>query len=170
MEQMKGRVHNTHKMNNYLLDAEDNLLPEIMSCLLIENQKDFEFPEMRESALKVLGSFVACGVEKTIDKIAQGVNTVICSKNIGHRQATVLLFSTLCESMNKEYVLSYLRAGFDPMFALIRDEQSVVVSNSLSGLATIAEIYPEIFYTHQEIKRMIHELLSLLGSANPSIV
>lgn len=98
VEQIKGRVHHTQnlQMPNYLMDVEEVMMPEIMGCLLIENQKDLDFPEMRQSALKVLGTFVACGKEKTIDRITQGVNAIISSESPGHRQATVLLFSTLC--------------------------------------------------------------------------
>jgi hypothetical protein len=49
VEQIKGRVHHTQnlQMPNYLMDVEEVMMPEIMGCLLIENQKDLDFPEMR---------------------------------------------------------------------------------------------------------------------------
>ena len=66
-----------------------------MRCLLIEKEDELEFPELRESALKAIGTFVASGDEKIVDRIAEGVGSIIESQIAGHRQATILLFSTL---------------------------------------------------------------------------
>lgn len=67
-----------------------------MRCLLIENKNDVDFPEMRNSAAKTLGTFATMGNHQTIDIIATGAATCLHSSEIGHQQATAVLLSTLC--------------------------------------------------------------------------
>lgn len=56
-----------------------DILPEVMRCLLIENKNDVDFPEMRNSAAKTLGTFAAMGNRQTIDIIANGAATCLHS-------------------------------------------------------------------------------------------
>lgn len=50
-----------------------------MKCLLILNKDDFDFVEMRESALKTLQIIVEAGNKDVVDKITEGVSIVVNS-------------------------------------------------------------------------------------------
>lgn len=75
---------------------QNSLLPEVMACLLIENQEDLEFTELRNSANKTLGTMVACGNREAADSIINGVAQIVKSDKVGHQQASAILLSALC--------------------------------------------------------------------------
>ena len=54
------------------------------------------FPEMRNSANKTLGTMIACGNRQGVDTVVNGVATILKSENIGHQQATAVILSSLC--------------------------------------------------------------------------
>ena len=78
-------------------------MPEVMRCLLIENQDDLDFPEMRNSAAKTIGTMVAIGDNETIQIVLNGVSAIVQSTNLGHQQGSAILLSTLCEAQNKNF-------------------------------------------------------------------
>jgi len=48
-------------LKNILQIVHADILPEIMACILIISTNDIGFTELRESAIKALGTFVSCG-------------------------------------------------------------------------------------------------------------
>jgi hypothetical protein len=70
-------------INNYLQNASEKLLPEVMRCVVIINKKDLDFTELRESGLKTLGTFVECGNQSVVDTITGGISIIINSSNTG---------------------------------------------------------------------------------------
>lgn len=84
-----------------MIDYQNDLLPEIMRCFLIETPDDLNNSEFRSSAMKALGSMVACGNPDTLDIIINGVNTMVNSNNPGFEQASAPLLSALCEYPNQ---------------------------------------------------------------------
>lgn len=81
---------------NYLTPIQEKIMPEIMRCLLIETREDLDFPEMRNSAAKTIGTMVAIGNHDTINIVLTGVSTIIQTPNVGHQQASAILLSTIC--------------------------------------------------------------------------
>ena len=69
-----------------------------MRCILIESQNDLDFPEMRNSAAKTLGTMIAIGDHQTIQIVLNGVNAIVQSSNLGHQQGSAILLSSICES------------------------------------------------------------------------
>lgn len=109
-----------------------------MRCLLIETKDDLDFPEMRNSACKTLGTFATFGNRQTVDIIANGTATCLKSADLGHQQATAILLSTLCENSDKQYILQLINQAFDPVLNLLNSNNDVVVHNTLNGLSAIA--------------------------------
>ena len=139
MQDMEGRTNTNQTANpNYLAPLQDKIMPEVMRCLLIESKDDLDFPEMRSSAAKSIGTFVAIGNHETINIVINGVATVLQSGNIGHQQATCILLSTICEATDKAYAFKNISDAFDQTLGLLNSNESIVVSNTLNGLATIA--------------------------------
>lgn len=95
-QELEGRTNNTPGAANFLMPIQQAVLPEVMRCLLIENKADLEFPEMRNSAAKTIGTFVSVGDKDTIDIVAKGTATCLRSSELGHQQASAVLLSTLC--------------------------------------------------------------------------
>lgn len=62
---------------------QDELLPVVMRCLLIETKNDLEFSELRNSASKTLGTIISCGNRQAVDTVIQGVAHVVKSDNVG---------------------------------------------------------------------------------------
>lgn len=141
-----------------------------MGCLVVENKADLDFPELRESSLKVIGTFVASGDMNIVNRVIEGISQIIESENPWHRQATVLLFSALCEYKDLHQIQSYLERGFDAMFKLVTDKDILVVKNSLIGFITIAEFFPSHFYTHANINTITYTLLELMSSNDSRII
>mgnify|MGYP000940136191 CR=1 FL=1 len=67
-----------------------------MRCLLIENQAELSFPDLRNSSVKALSTLVAVGNNDTIDIVANGAATCLKSDMLGHQQATAVILSALC--------------------------------------------------------------------------
>lgn len=67
-----------------------------MGCMLILTNSDLDLPDLRESSVRALTTFVGCCGRSVADKVIEGVSRVIQSPNAGERQASALLFSCLC--------------------------------------------------------------------------
>lgn len=90
-----------YTLQNILQIAHEVVLPEVMACILIMNKKDIDFPQLRESAVKTLGTFVECGNREIAEKVTDGVSRIIQSSNPGERQASALLFGCLSQFDDK---------------------------------------------------------------------
>lgn len=130
--------HPNNQLVNYLLPIQENILPHIMRCLLIENKADLEFPEMRNSAAKTLSTFASIGNRETVDLIANGAASCLKSEELGHQQATALLLSALCENYDHDYVGRLINDAFDPVLQLLNSPTEIVLLNTLNGLIPIA--------------------------------
>ena len=133
-QDLEGKIDVQHNIQNYLTPLQDKILPEIMSCLLIENSSDYEFSEMRNSAAKSLGTMVAIGNHETIQIVMNGVGMIIGSENVGHQQASAILLSTLCEYPDQDYAFKVISEAFDRVLGLLNSNEPIVTSNTLSGL------------------------------------
>lgn len=89
-------LNQRQSLPNYFLIASQEILPEMMALMLITNKRDADFSELRESAVQTLTTVIECGDLSIVDKITEGVATILQSSNPGERQATVLLFGCLC--------------------------------------------------------------------------
>jgi hypothetical protein len=139
-----------------------------MACLLIENKNDLDFPEMRNSAVKTLGTLAAIGNKETIDAIASGA--AVCLKannNLGHQQATAVLLSALCEGADKEYIGNIISNAFPHLIELLNSTNDIVVLNTLNGLVTITEFYPQLLCNHLNV---IDKFIYFLNSNNHQMV
>lgn len=96
VDDKQNRYQAEGNLNNYLRPIQNMIQPEIMRCLLIESKNDYEFVELRNSANKTLGTLVSCGDRTCIDTIINGVAQIVKSDNIGHKQASAILLSSLC--------------------------------------------------------------------------
>ena len=79
-----------------------------------------------------------------------------------NQQASAILLSTLCENSDKEYVTSLINQAFEPLFTLLNSANNIVIHNTLNGLATIAEFYPELFFNNKNIQSIITKLFELI--------
>lgn len=89
--------------------------------MLILSQSDRDLPELRENAVGALTSIVECCDRDVVDKITEGVATVAKSNKPGERQATVLLFSCLCNYPDKADIEDRFKSGFIPFLQLLED-------------------------------------------------
>ena len=53
--------NNMLNVKNYIQELHEVLLPEIMQTIIILDQNDMEFPELRSSGVKTLTTCVGCG-------------------------------------------------------------------------------------------------------------
>lgn len=96
-EELKERVVNENVvLRNFVQEMQEDLLPEVMGSILILEEADIDLPDLREGAVKTLGTFVTCCGRELVDKVTDGVSRVISSTRPGERQASALLFSCLC--------------------------------------------------------------------------
>jgi hypothetical protein len=109
-----------------------------MASIIIVNKNDYNFPELREIAVKTLGTFVECCNRDVVDKITDGVSRVIASPKAGERQASVLLFSSLSHFADHDYILSCFKNGFVHLYQLINDNEIIVKKNTLNGFSTLS--------------------------------
>lgn len=91
-------------LRNFLEELQDLLLPEVMQAILILSKEDLNFSDFREVAVKTLGTFVNCCGRNVVDKVTDGVSRVLSSANAGERQASALIFSSLCFYGDKDYI------------------------------------------------------------------
>ena len=82
-------------------ELQNVLLPEVTQAILILDKADLDRPEMRNSAVKTLGTIVGCCGREVVEKVTNGVSRVLSSTNAGERQASALIFSSLCSSNDK---------------------------------------------------------------------
>ena len=97
---MSGNQNN-NSLQNYVARASNDILHEIMSLMIITNEKDRDLVELREAAVQTLTAVVECGDRNMVDKITEGVATILKSSNPGERQATVLMFGCLINYPDK---------------------------------------------------------------------
>jgi hypothetical protein len=118
---------------NYLEELHDVLLPEVMQAILILDKADLDMPELRNVAVKALGTIVGCCGREVVEKVTIGVSRVLGSTNAGERQASALIFSSLCSSSDKQYIRGCFANGFPHLVRLIADPSSLVLKNTLNG-------------------------------------
>lgn len=68
---------------NFLEELQDLLLPEIMQAILILTKADLDLPDLREAAVKALGTFVNCCGRNVVEKVTEGVSRILCSPQAG---------------------------------------------------------------------------------------
>lgn len=93
---------------------------------------------MRLSAARALEAFTKVCEKSVVDKIIQSVQTIINSDDPYHQQATVILFSTICESPDRETTINLFANGFQHLFGLLNSSSTIVVKNSLIGFIRLS--------------------------------
>ena len=121
---------------------------------------------MRSSAARSIGTMIEMGNQGTINIVVSGVSAIVQSTNVGHQQASAILLSTLCEYPDKDYAFNFVSNFFDQILAILNGTEPVVLSNTLSGLCTIAETFPNLFWNHRYIADIIDKLFQLLQLNN----
>lgn len=64
-------------------EMQEDLLPEVMGSILILDESDIDLPDLREGAVKTLGTFVSCCGRELVDKVTEGVSRIINSNRAG---------------------------------------------------------------------------------------
>lgn len=64
-------------------EMQEDLLPEVMGSILILDESDIDLPDLREGAVKTLGTFVSCCGRELVDKVTDGVSRIISSSRPG---------------------------------------------------------------------------------------
>lgn len=64
-------------------EMQEDLLPEVMGSILILDESDIDLPDLREGAVKTLGTFVSCCGRELVDKVTDGVSRIINSSRPG---------------------------------------------------------------------------------------
>lgn len=164
MDENERIVSERNNIRNFIDELQDLILPHVMGSILILSKEDADFPELRESAVKTLTTFVACGSRRLVDKVTEGVTRVIQSANPGERQASALLFSCLVEYPDRDYVGTCFQNGFAHLYQLIEDPDVVVRRNTLNGFATLAEYFAVVFLSSKDIFNIFDHLLKLSNS------
>ena len=88
--------------------------------------------------MKALTTIVEASDQKVVDTIVNSVRTVIDSTNPRHQQASILLFSTICDYPDHDYIVSLFASGFDVLFNLLKSQNPLVVTMSLVGFQRLA--------------------------------
>lgn len=70
-------------LRNFVQEMQDDLLPEVMGSILILEEADIDLPDLREGAVKTLGTFVSCCGKDLVEKVTDGVSRVIISTRPG---------------------------------------------------------------------------------------
>jgi hypothetical protein len=167
---MRDRVNNDNfQINNIVQAVHAIVLPEIMACILILKPSDVEFSELRESAVKALGTFVECGNREIVDKVTEGVTSIIQSSNPGERQASALLFGCLSQYEDRNYIEHCFTNGFNHLFALLSDAEYIVRKNTLNGFVTLSEFFKEVFMKNPNIRDIFNHLISLAKDKDEDI-
>jgi importin subunit beta-1 len=166
----KDRIHSEkYNVRNFVKELHHLLLPEVMASILILDASDLDLPEIREGAVKTLGTFVNCCGRELVDKVTEGVSRVIASPNAGERQASALLFSCLCEYPDRYYVEECFSNGFVHLYKLIDDSEVIVRKNTLNGFVTLAESFPEVFLRNKDITAIFDHLINLSTNSDEDV-
>ena len=155
MVKSKERINDNLVEDNFLQDVSQNLLPLIMKCLLILNKNEEDNDELRLSASRTLEAFAKVCNINVIETITSSVSSILQSSDPYHQQASVSLFSTICEYPDRQYVEDVFRNGFDHLFNLLQSQNQTVVRNSLIGFIRLSEMLPPIFLTHPNIADIV---------------
>jgi hypothetical protein len=148
-------------LRNFLEELQEVLLPEVMQAILIIDKADLDLPDLRDVAVKTLGTFVSCCGRNVVDKVTDGVSRVLGSANAGERQASSLIFSSLCYYTDKDYIQGCFANGFPHLVRLIADPEPLVRRNTLSGFVVLSESFPLVFLGYGDIYNFFMHLLSL---------
>lgn len=165
VKEANERVFNERSnVRNFVEEMQDSILSHVMASILILTPEDVDFPELRESAVKTLTTFVTCCGRQLFDKVTDGVSRVLQSPNAGERQASALLFSCLVEYPDRDYTLQCFSNGFSHLYQLIEDKEDIVRKNTLNGFVTLSECFPEVFLGSKDIYSIFEHLLKLSTS------
>lgn len=148
-------------LRNFLEEMQEVLLPEVMQAILILDKADLDLPDLREVAVKTLGTFVNCCGRNVVDKVTDGVSRVLGSPNAGERQASALIFSSLCFYGDRDYIQGCFANGFPHLIRLIGDPEPLVRRNTLSGFVTLSEHFPAVFLGYSDVYNFFLHLLGL---------
>lgn len=149
--------------------AQKEILSEIMASLLILNKRESELPEMREAGVGALTALIECGDLSMVEKVAEGVATILKSSNPGERQASTLMFSCLSNYPDTDEIKKHFRNGFNFFYKLLQDNDHTVVKNTLNGFVTLSEKFPDIWMENKEIKHIFKHLLEITNSKDQDI-
>lgn len=83
-----------------------------MKLLLIFSSKEAEDDDMKMSACRAIESFMKVCDRRVLDKITSSVSIIISSEDPNHQQATVILFSTICEYPDRALITELFGNGF----------------------------------------------------------
>jgi len=106
---------------------------------------------LRNSAIRAIEAFVQVCDKTVIDMITKSIGKIINSEDSYHQQATVPLFSTICEYSDRTFAVQLFAKGFDHLFNLLNSKNKIVVKHTLVGFIRLAEIFPEVFLLHKNI-------------------
>jgi hypothetical protein len=148
-------------LRNYLEELQNVLLPEVMQTILILDKADLDLPELRNAAVKTLGTIVGCCGREVVEKVTNGVSRVLGSTNAGERQASALIFSSLCSSPDRDYIRGCFSNGFPHLVRLIADPSPLVLRNTLNGFVVLSETFPDVFLNYSEVYSFFLHLLGL---------
>ena len=115
------------------------------------------------SAARALEAFTKICDKNVVDMIIASVATVLNSDNPNHQQATVILFSTICEYPDRNYTHEMFQTGFQHFFALLNSQHKVVVKNSMIGFIRLAESLPEVFLNHPNIAEIVTTIMGFVN-------
>lgn len=77
-----------------------------------------------------------------VEMITSSVSNILQSSDPYEQQASVILFSTICEYPDINHIRSVFESGFDHLFGLLQSQNQTVVRNSLMGFVRLAEMLP----------------------------
>lgn len=142
-----------------------------MKCLLIlkKNEEDEEGDPLRTSASRSLEVFVKVCDVSVVEAVTRSVSNILQSSEPYQQQASVILFSTICEFPDVPYIQEVFRNGFDHLFGLLQCQNKIVVRNSLIGFVRLAEMLPEVFLTHKNIGEIVDTIMDFVRVPNMDI-
>jgi hypothetical protein len=109
-----------------------------MQAILILDKSDLDLADLREVGVKALTTFVSCCGRTVVDKVTHGVSRVLGSSNPGERQASALIFSSLCYYKDFDYIQGCFTNGFPHLIRLIADHEPLVRKNTLIGFGALS--------------------------------
>lgn len=167
--ELRMRVENQQTLPNYVVMVQQDILSEIMACMLILNKRESEHPEMREAAVGALTAVIECGDLGMVEKVTEGVATILKSSNPGERQASTLMFSCLSNFKDPDEIRKHFKNGFNYFYKLLQDNDLTVVKNTLNGFVTLSERFPEVWLENPEIKPIFSHLLKMAEAKDQDI-
>lgn len=127
------------------------------------------FPELREAAMKALSTFVACCDYQVVQRIVEGVQSVMTSEEDGHRQACGLLFSCLIDFSDRSCIELCFSNIFNDLYKLLNDSAPIVRKNTLNGFVTLSESFAFVFLNNPNIKHIFSHLLTMADEEDEDV-